>query len=62
MRPTYLSYLLRLWRTSSEEETSWRAALEDVQTGERRGFSSLDALFTHLRKVAAGEREKPADR
>ena len=44
----YLSYLLRLWRTS--KESPWRASLEDPQTGERRGFGSLEALFAFLRE------------
>jgi len=51
---TYLSYLLRLWQTRSQGEVAWRAALEDVQTGERRGFASLDDLVTYLRDVTAG--------
>lgn len=44
----YLSYLLRLWRVS-EEETAWRVSLESSHTGERKGFASLDDLFSFLR-------------
>jgi hypothetical protein len=43
----YVSYLLRLWR-DSESESAWRASLESPQTGERRGFASLDDLFSFL--------------
>lgn len=44
----YVSYLLRLWRTS--KENPWRASLEDPRTGERLGFGSLEALFVFLRE------------
>jgi hypothetical protein len=44
----YQSFLLRLWRVKEGEE-SWWASLESAQTGERRGFASLDALFEHIR-------------
>jgi hypothetical protein len=46
----YISYLLRLWQTKSGEELVWRASLEGSQTGERQGFTSLDALFAFLRR------------
>jgi len=42
----YVSYLLRLWRTS--KENPWRASLEDPRTGERLGFGSLEALWEFL--------------
>jgi hypothetical protein len=45
----YMSYLLRLWQTSSGDELVWQASLESSQTGERQGFTSLDALFDFLR-------------
>jgi hypothetical protein len=60
--PTYRSYLLRLWQTGDEGEIAWRAALEDVQTGERLGFPSLDALVAYLREVTAGEGEETDDK
>ena len=44
----YLSYLLRLWQTSSKEEQVWRASLEEPGTRERRGFASPEALFDFL--------------
>jgi hypothetical protein len=44
----YQSYLLRLWRAKQGEE-GWRASLESAQTGERRGFATLDALFDYVR-------------
>jgi len=47
-RSAYQSYLLRLWRVKEGEE-GWRASLESAQTGERRGFATLDALFDYVR-------------
>ena len=55
---TYRSYVLRLWRSSTEEGALWRASLEDVQTGERVGFASLEALMEYLRTMAAGSCEE----
>ena len=48
-RVRYQSYLLRLWRVPGESG-AWQASLEDPQTGERRGFASLDALCAFLRR------------
>lgn len=57
---TYLSYLLRLWRVSQNGFDVWRASLEDVRTGERYGFASLDGLFTFLREqIQTGNKDKP---
>jgi hypothetical protein len=47
-QPDYLSYLLRLWRGSDEEEAVWRASLESPVTGERQGFANLADLFSFL--------------
>ena len=49
-QPDYQSYLLRLWRVNDEEEAVWRASLESVHTGERKGFAGLEALFDFLRE------------
>ena len=45
---SYLSYLLRLWKTKSGGEGIWRASLENPHTGERKGFANLTDLFTFL--------------
>ncbi len=53
----YQSYLLRLWRVKEGQE-GWRASLESAQTGERKGFATLDALFDYVRsrtRVALSE-------
>lgn len=45
---TSRSYLLRLWSTGAAGQQIWRASLEDVQSGERRGFANLEQLFVFL--------------
>ena len=45
---TSLSYLMRLWATGAAHEQVWRASLEDVRGGERRGFANLEQLFVFL--------------
>jgi len=49
-QPIYLSYLLRLWSTSVDDETVWRASLESALTGQRQSFANLDDLFDFLRR------------
>jgi hypothetical protein len=45
--PTYLAYLIRLWR---EGEATWRCTLEDPHTGERHAFADIESLLTFLRE------------
>jgi hypothetical protein len=49
---TYYSYLLRLWQVKKDEEQEWRASLENVETGEKHGFASLEELFAFLKQVS----------
>ena len=44
-----LAYLLRLWRITDGDEQVWRASLQDVRTGERLGFPSLDDAVGYVR-------------
>jgi hypothetical protein len=44
----YRSYLLRIWRSGRSASSGWRASLEDIHTGQRHSFASLDAAFTFL--------------
>ncbi len=44
----YISYLLRLWKTQEDGNPVWRASLQSVQTGERKMFADLSALFEFL--------------
>jgi hypothetical protein len=41
------TFLLRVWRSSSE----WRISLEDPMTGERNGFSKLETLMEFLKNA-----------
>lgn len=50
----YQAYLLRLWMVEDEDISVWRATLENAHTGERRGFSSLEALYDYLNSTSEG--------
>ena len=49
----YHAWLLRMWRESPY--VPWRIALENVSTGERRGFANLEALLAFLQMAVTGE-------
>lgn len=42
------AYLVRLWAVHHNGELLWRAAIEDVHTGERRAFADLPGLCRFL--------------
>lgn len=46
----YHSYLLRLWRVKADGD-SWRASLQEVQSGEVRGFTNPGELFRYLEEL-----------
>jgi hypothetical protein len=54
MSEKYYSFLLRLWRSDSQEHPTWRVMLEDPHTRDVIGFDSLDALINHLQNLAGG--------
>ena len=43
-----LSYILRMWQIDNGKRAVWRASLQDVHTGERRGFAGLDDAHRFL--------------
>lgn len=47
--PTYYSYLLRLWQ-EDRLCPNWRMSIENVHTGERRGFASFGDLLDFLQQ------------
>jgi hypothetical protein len=49
-----LTYVLRLWRATNGEPPVWRAALQDLRTGERRGFAGLGEVVRYLEEQIAG--------
>ena len=56
---TSLSYLVRLWATGAADQQVWRASLEDVRSGERRGFANLEQLFVFLMEQTEQGSEAP---
>ena len=44
----YRSYLIRLWRSESDDTSIWHASTEDTRTGERRNFAGISQLFCFL--------------
>lgn len=61
----YRSYLIRLWQVREDAGLTWRATLEDVKTGEQRGFASLEDLFDYIRlntEVSRDDVESPANK
>ena len=49
--PLYRSYLIRIWRPSPDGAR--QIELVDAHSGERRGFSTLEALYRFLETLAA---------
>jgi hypothetical protein len=58
-RPTYASFLVRLWReaepTPQEVRADWQGEVQHIQTSQRRDFGSLDELLGILRQATDEE-------
>lgn len=54
----YTAYLLRIWQVNRDGEWDFRISLENIHTGERRGFASVEALIAFL--LASGEEDREA--
>ena len=57
--PRYQSYLLTVWEERTLDPNLpvvWRFSLEDVRTGQKRGFAGLEALVAALEQEMADER------
>jgi hypothetical protein len=61
MPEQYISFLLRLWWSGSQEKPTWRVMLENPHTQEIHGFENLDAFFSYLQNMVADEAEDLAD-
>ena len=62
--PPYFAYMLRLWRSESQDRQQWRASLESPHTGERQVFSSLEQLYAFLSEQCEGQEtqiQKPCE-
>ena len=53
----YFSFLLRLWQVPTDRENALRVMLENVLTGEKCGFASLEELLAYLNQVIEQENE-----
>jgi hypothetical protein len=57
--PTYLSYMLRLWR--EEPRAPWRASLHSTATGQIHLFGDVERMWAYLNAQMEGERDGPPD-
>ena len=48
----YHAWLLRMWRETPY--APWRIALENVSTGERKGFADLETMLAYLQAISTG--------
>ena len=51
---TYTAYILRCWL----EGTIWRYSLEEIDTGKRHGFATLDEFISFMLARATGPEER----
>ncbi len=56
----YQSFLLRIWRAGNQMGC-WRASLDEMGSGRRLGFPSLEELFAFLMDRTESEDRKEAD-
>lgn len=54
--PFYKPYILRIWGEFATQPHSvvWRFVLEDVETGQRYGFATLEQLVTTVSQQLEG--------
>ena len=45
----YDSFLMRIWRGG--QENKWRWMLQNIRTGEQKGFRDMEALFDYLQNT-----------
>jgi hypothetical protein len=57
----YRAYMLRMWSVEQSGQAEWRASLEDPHTGERLGFSNVEALMVYLCELT-GSSQNEEDR
>lgn len=52
--PRYYNFVLTMWEECNQEGTAsssvWRFRLENPYTGEKKGFTNLDALLSTLKE------------
>lgn len=55
MPDQYRSFLLRMWRANTSDQTTWRLSLENPHTRETIGFDTLEALNAYLQVITQVE-------
>lgn|GEM_PF-2166932 len=56
----YDSFMLRVWRSSTESGEQWSGRIEHLQQGTRCDVSSPEELFEQLRQIVAAPRSDPS--
>lgn len=51
----YYSFLLRLWQVPAEGAQIWRVQIENILTGEKRGFTGIEELLSFINQVVSQE-------
>ena len=51
--PPYSSYLLRIWHAAEGDPHGWHVSLQNLVTGERLGFATLESLFAFFETASA---------
>jgi hypothetical protein len=54
----YRAYMLRMWSVEQSGQAVWMASLEDPHTGERLGFSNVEALIVYLRELTGNSQNE----
>jgi hypothetical protein len=58
-RPTYASFLVRLWREAEpdprETAAEWQGEVQHIQTSQRQDFGTLEELLGILREMTDEE-------
>jgi hypothetical protein len=57
--PTYLSYMLRLWREGPY--APWRASLHSTATGQVHLFGDVERMWAYLNAQMGDEQDDPPD-
>jgi hypothetical protein len=50
-----------MWQVPINNEHTWRIQLENVQTGEKRGFTRLEDLLSYLNLVTTQDDDSPGE-
>jgi hypothetical protein len=53
MKTRYHSFLLRLWASESSGKNTWRASIENTETGKKTIFANLGDLLDFLEMLTA---------